>query len=71
MALTIASSSISSAAGMIPAAMIADTVSDASSIDANGASTVRTASGRWVRRTVTAVTRPNVPSAPTARPVRS
>ena len=67
----IASSSISSAAGIMPEAMMADTVSEASTTERKAASTVFTASGRCVRRTVTAVTRPKVPSEPTATPVRS
>ena len=71
MALMIAASSISSAAGTMPAAMISDTASDASVIEANVASAVFTASGAWSSRTVMAVTSPNVPSLPTAVPVRS
>ena len=59
------------AAGVMPPAMAADTTSDASMTVRNAASTVLTASGTWVRRTVTAVTSPNVPSEPTATPVRS
>ena len=55
----------------MPAAMIADTASEASTIERNAASAVFTASGVCVRRTVMAVTRPNVPSEPTAAPVRS
>ena len=64
-------SSISSAAGTMPAAMIADTASEASSIAVNEARIVFTASAAWSRRTVTAVTMPNVPSEPTAAPRRS
>ena len=71
MARIMTSSSISRAAGVIPAAMIADTASAAASIDGNEARAVLTASGSWRRRTMTAVTRPNVPSAPTTTPVRS
>ena len=48
------SSSISSAAGMMPAAMIAETASEASSMVEKDARSVFTASGRWVRRTITA-----------------
>src|SRR5207247_2582300 len=47
---------------MMPAAMIAVTVSDASSMDRNEARMVFTASATWRSLTVTAVTRPNVPS---------
>src|SRR6266478_3562074 len=71
MARMIAASSISSAAGTMPAAMMADTASDASSIEAKAASAVRTPSGAWSSRTVTAVTMPSVPSLPTVTPVRS
>ncbi len=45
MARIMTSSSISRAAGVIPAAMIADTASAAASIEANEASAVLTASG--------------------------
>ena len=51
--------------------MISDTAWDASTMVANDASVVFTASGRCTSRTVTAVTSPNVPSAPTAVPTRS
>ena len=56
---------------MMPAAMIAETASEASSMAGNDARIVFTASGAWRSRRVTAVTRPNVPSEPTATPVRS
>ncbi len=51
--------------------MMAETAVAAASIDVNVASAVLIASGAWSSRTVTAVTSPNVPSAPTAVPTRS
>jgi hypothetical protein len=67
-----ARASISSmAAGTIPAAMMADTAAPASSVEANPASSVCTASGRRSSRTVTRVTTPSVPSEPTIAPARS
>ena len=66
-----ASSSISIAAGVIPAAIAAETTREASTTEGNAASTVFTASGACVRRTVIAVTSAKVPSEPTAMPVRS
>ena len=48
-----------------------ETALEASSMVGKGASAVRTASGTWVRRTITFVTTPSVPSEPTNRPVRS
>jgi len=56
---------------MMPARMIAETASEASSMVGKDARIVFTPSGRWVRRTITPVTRPSVPSAPTMTPVRS
>jgi len=67
----IGSSSASSAAGTIPAAMIADTAADAASIDSNVARAVFTASATRVSFTTTFVMTPSVPSEPTTRPVRS
>ena len=55
----------------MPAAMIAETASEASSIVVNEARMVFTASAACKSRTVTAVTMPNVPSEPTAAPRRS
>ena len=55
---------ISIALGTIPAAMIDDTVSDASSIVGNAAMSVRLSSGSGVSLTVISVTIPRVPSDP-------
>ena len=62
---------ISTAAGMIPAAMIRLTASPASSIEWNAASSVCTASGRRTIRSVTFVAIPSIPSDPTNTPARS
>ena len=62
---------ISMAAGMTPAAMIADVAAPASSVERKPARRVWTSSGSRVRRTVTAVTMPSVPSEPTRAPSRS
>ena len=51
--------------------MIAETVSDAASIVANAAISVRFSSGSGVSLTVISVTSPSVPSEPTNTPVRS
>ena len=51
--------------------MIAETVRLASSIVGKIANSVRTASGRRIRRSVIFVTMPSVPSEPTKAPVRS
>ena len=64
-------SSISSAAGTIPAAMIPLTASVAVSTVSKTPRNVRPASGSRVRPTVTFVTTPKVPSWPTTSPVRS
>src|SRR5947209_8866696 len=64
-------SMISSAVGVSPAAMMADTASDAVSTSANAATHTRTASGSFSSRTSTSVTIPSVPSEPTSTPVRS
>ena len=71
MARTKNSSMISSADGTMPAAMIADTVSEASSSAEKDASSVFTPSGTRRSRTMTAVTSPSVPSEPTTPPVKS
>src|SRR5690606_35565011 len=62
---------ISSAAGRTPAATMDETAFDAVSIVGNGARSTLTASGLRVRRTITLVTIPSVPSEPTSAPVRS
>ena len=67
----VAWSIISSAAGTIPAAMMADTARAAASIDGKEASSVRTAAGSGVHRTVTVVATPKHPSLPTKHPSRS
>ena len=64
-------SSISSAAGTIPAAMMPLTVSVAASTVSKTPSSVRPVSGSRVRLTITFVTMPKVPSLPTTSPVRS
>ncbi len=56
---------------MMPAAMMAETASEASSMVANDARSVFTPSGTCMSRTITAVTSPSVPSPPTTTPVRS
>ena len=71
MAWIMSVSSISSAAGTMPAAMIPLTVSVAWSTLSKTPSRVRPASGSRVRPTVTLVVIPKVPSLPTIRPVRS
>ena len=62
---------ISSAAGMIPAATMAEVARLASSMVSKLARRVRTPSWTRIRRTVTSVTTANVPSEPTTSPVRS
>ena len=62
---------ISIAAGITPAEMIADTAWPAVSVSGNPASSVCTAWGDRVRRTVTLVAMPSVPSDPTSAPSRS
>ena len=62
---------ISSAVGTIPAAMIAETASDALSTSSNVASHTRTASGARIKRTHADVTMPSVPSLPTNAAVKS
>ena len=55
----------------MPSAMIADTAAEATSIESNVATAVRTASGPRVSFTTTLVMMPSVPSDPTATPARS
>ena len=62
---------ISMAAGMIPAAMIPPTASPAARTAGKSRSMVRTSGGLRIRRTVTSVTIPSVPSPPTTKPRRS
>src|SRR5205809_14747 len=62
---------ISSAAGTIPAAIIADTASPAVLILLKSASSVLIARGNGVRRTVIFVATPKLPSEPTNTPTRS
>ena len=62
---------ISIAPGTMPAAMIAETVSEAASIVSNAAINVRLSSGRGTSLTVISVTSPSVPSEPTNVPTRS
>ncbi len=62
---------ISSAAGTMPAAMIALTVCAPSSTVAKSISMVRTAGGFCVSRTHTLVVMPHIPSLPTNAPRRS
>ena len=62
---------ISIAAGMTPAPMMADTAAPAASVSSKAASSVLTASGDRVSRTVTSVAMPSVPSEPTSTPSRS
>ncbi len=62
---------ISSAAGTIPAAMIAETASLAARRLMKSAKTVRTAAGIGSRRSVISVATPNIPSLPTKSPTRS
>ena len=64
-------SSISSAAGMMPAPMMSLIVLVASSTVSKTPSSVRYASGLRVMRTQALVATPNVPSEPTMTPVRS
>ena len=64
-------SSISSAAGTMPAPMMSLMVLVASSMVSNTPKSVRYASGFFVSRTHTFDTTPNVPSEPTIVPVRS
>ena len=71
-AASIASASIiSTAAGITPAAMIAETACPAASVPSKPASSVCTDSGARVSRTVTLVAMPSVPSEPTIVPSRS
>jgi hypothetical protein len=65
------SSSISTAAGMIPAATMSLTALPARSASGKSATRVRTASGRRSSRTVTSVTIPSVPSEPRTTARRS
>ena len=62
---------ISIAAGMTPAAMMPPTASPAARTVGKSSSIVRTSAGVRVRRTVTSVTTPSVPSPPTTNPRRS
>ena len=62
---------ISMAAGRMPAAMIPETASPASSEDGKVARKVRVASGLRSRRRVTSVTMPSIPSLPTSAARRS
>ncbi len=62
---------ISSAAGTIPAAMIALTVCAPASTVGKSNSIVRTSGGDCVSRTQTLVAMPNIPSLPTNAPRRS
>ena len=62
---------ISIAAGITPAATIAETVRAQSSTSAKSSNIVRTSGGFGVSRTQTAVTTPSIPSLPTANPRRS
>ncbi len=61
----------SSAAGVSPDAMIADAARAAPSSDVKSASSVRTACGSGVSRTVTSSAMPKHPSLPTNAPSRS
>jgi len=67
----VAPSTISSAAGIKPSAIIAETARLASSTSVKSASRVRTACGNGVKRTVASVAMPNVPSEPTKTPRKS
>jgi hypothetical protein len=71
MACRIGPSSISSAAGMMPAPMMSLIVFVASSTVSKTPRRVRYASGLRVMRTQIFVATPNVPSEPTMTPVRS
>ena len=62
---------ISSAAGTTPLAMIAETASPALRRDGKSASSVRTACGTGMSRTVMRVATPKLPSEPTNTPTRS
>ncbi len=62
---------ISSAVGTMPAAIIAETASDALSMSEKAASQTRTASGVRSSLTQAEVTMPSVPSLPTSAAVRS
>ncbi len=62
---------ISRVAGTMPAAMMALTVLPASSMRSKTASRVLTASGWAMRRRISLVAMPRVPSEPTSRPQRS
>ncbi len=70
-AATHARSIISSAAGTIPAAMMAETASLAPRSEGKSASNVRTLAGSGSSRTVIRVAMPNMPSLPTNSPARS
>ena len=63
----VSASIISTAAGTMPAPMIADTTSPAASVDGNAASSVSTRCGRGTTRTVISVAIPSVPSRPDER----
>ena len=67
----VAPSIISSAAGTMPDAMIADVARAASRSLVKSASSVRMAWGSGVRRTVTSTATPKHPSDPTNTPSRS
>ena len=67
----ISRSIISSAAGITPAAMIAETAWLASFTSRNSARSVRTAGGDWANLSVASVAMPNVPSEPMNVPSRS
>ncbi len=62
---------ISSAAGRIPAAMIADTARPAPSMSSKWANSVPTAAGSGTSRTSISLQIPSVPSEPTNSPTRS
>src|SRR6266536_3480138 len=62
---------ISSAAGTMPEAMMAETASPAVLSAVKSARSVRTARGNAVRRTVILVAMPKLPSEPTNKPTRS
>ena len=70
-ATVISRSIISIAAGITPAAMIPPTASPAERTVGKSSSMVRTSGGLRIRRTVTSVTTPSVPSPPTTNPRRS
>jgi hypothetical protein len=67
----VSASIISTAAGTIPAPMIAETTSPAASVEGNAASSVSTRSGLGTTPTTISVAIPSVPSEPTNAPARS